>query len=238
MEKNNYLEAVQLLRTENHGILSTLSKKFNGYPFGSFTTFTSDRSRTIMLYMSDIAQHTINLKKDPRACFTVFKLVEKGDQQNSKRLSLMGDLKKIEETDSMIKRFRMFLPHSIKYSKIHGFNFYKLSIKQVRWIRGFGEIAWLNPKNWMDINPKWQAREQYIIQHMNDDHINSIISALHAQHNIRDKSTRMVALNIDGYYVETDQKLKFISFENHCLDLKQYKDELVRQAQQYREFEL
>ena len=89
--KDKYdLEAAYLLRTIDRGVLSTVSKKFTGYPFGSFTTFTTNRSRTIIIYASDLAQHTVNLKQDSKACLTIYGLKSDGDKQDSKRLSLIG----------------------------------------------------------------------------------------------------------------------------------------------------
>ena len=55
-------EAIQLLRSSKEAVLSTISEKFKGYPFGSFVTFISGQDRSIIIYASDIAQHTINLK--------------------------------------------------------------------------------------------------------------------------------------------------------------------------------
>ena len=34
--------------------------------------------------------------------------------------------------------------------------------------------------------PDWTYNEQFIIQHMNSDHSNSIVSTLNAQHRIKD----------------------------------------------------
>ena len=53
-------DAVKLFRSNNSGILSTMSKKYQGYPFGSFITYVSGKNRTLFVYTSDIAQHTIN----------------------------------------------------------------------------------------------------------------------------------------------------------------------------------
>ena len=87
-EKN----AAVLLRESNEGVLSTMSKKFEGYPFGSFTTFTTDRNRTVIIYASGLAQHTKNLLHNSKASLTIYNLKQNGDQQDSQRLTLLGDL--------------------------------------------------------------------------------------------------------------------------------------------------
>ena len=190
------LHAAKLLREANEGVLSTISKKFDGYPFGSFTTFTTDRDRSIIIYASDLAQHTKNLKNDSKASLTIYNLNKKGDQQDSQRLTLLGDLKLADNQDDCKKRFSLFLPHSVNYHKMHDFSFYKLEINQARWIGGFGQIAWLKTANWIKHSPKWLEREDSIIDHMNEDHSNSIVSTLNAQLDIKDPEAKMVALNI------------------------------------------
>ena len=233
-------DAVNLLRTSSEGVLSTISVRHQGYPFGSFVTYIADRDRSVIIYASDIAQHTINLKKDSKSCLTLFKLDDDYDKQNSSRMTLIGDLKCLPENDieNTKSRFEDFLPESKKYSNMHDFNFYRLHIDQVRWIGGFGKIAWLDNKNWKQKEPKWSKSEKSIIDHMNEDHGKNISSSLNAQHGIKDKNAEMFSLSIDGYYVRSKDEIFFISFKEICLNAKQYKDALVEQAQEYRNFEL
>ena len=60
-DKRNFeLEAVKLLRTSNEGVLTTISDKFEGYPFGSFITYITDRDRSVIIFASNLAEHTTN----------------------------------------------------------------------------------------------------------------------------------------------------------------------------------
>ena len=230
--------AINLMRNCREGVLSTVSKKYEGYPFGSFVTFISGADRGIIFYASDIAQHTINLKNNSKACITLFNLSE-GDKQDSARLSLMGDVKKIDkDVEEISRQFIEFFPESSQYSNMHDFNFYSLNISQVRWIGGFGKIAWLSSTNWNPIRPKWLKQEKSMIEHMNEDHSNSIVSALNAKLGIKDKHAKMLRLTMDGYYVSSKNKIYFLDFNLPCFTVKQYRDKLVEQAKEYRDFEL
>ena len=230
--------AINLMRNCREGVLSTVSKKYEGYPFGSFVTFISGADRSIIFYASDIAQHTINLKNNSKACITLFNLSE-GDKQDSARLSLMGDVKKIDkDVEEISRQFIEFFPESSQYSKMHDFNFYSLNISQVRWIGGFGKIAWLSSTNWNPIRPKWLKQEKSMIEHMNEDHSNSIVSTLNAKLGIKDKHAKMLRLTMDGYYVSSKNKIYFLDFNLPCFSVKQYRDKLVEQAKEYRDFEL
>ena len=230
--------AINLMRNCREGVLSTVSKKYEGYPFGSFVTFISGADRSIIFYASDIAQHTINLKNNSKACITLFNLSE-GDKQDSARLSLMGDVKKIDkDVEEISGQFIEFFPESSQYSNMHDFNFYSLNISQVRWIGGFGKIAWLSSTNWNPIRPKWLKQEKSMIEHMNEDHSNSIVSTLNAKLGIKDKHAKMLRLTMDGYYVSSKNKIYFLDFNLPCFTVKQYRDKLVEQAKEYRDFEL
>ena len=230
--------AINLMRNCREGVLSTVSKKYEGYPFGSFVTFISGADRSIIFYASDIAQHTINLKNNSKACITLFNLSE-GDRQDSARLSLIGDVKKIDkDVEEISRQFIEFFPESSQYSNMHDFNFYKLNISQVRWIGGFGKIAWLSSTNWNPTKPKWLKQENSMVKHMNEDHSNSIVSTLNAKLGIKDKRAKMLRLTMDGYYVSSKNKIYFVDFNLPCFTVKQYKDKLVEQAKEYRDFEL
>jgi len=87
--------------------------------------------------------------------------------------------------------------------------------------------------------PEWLSEiSNDIIEHMNKDHSNSIVSTLHAQHGIKDKDAKMSKLEVNGYFTISNEKLYFIDFENTCKSMGQYKNELIRNAKKYRNYEL
>ena len=237
--KKYELSATNLLRSTNSGILSTISKAYKGYPFGSYVTFITGPDRSIYIYASTLAQHTKNLFKDSKACITLSREKEDDDKQNSQRLTLMGDLEPVNENDKeyIKNRFHTFLPESKKYSKMHDFDFYKLSLHKIRWIGGFGEIAWLKNENWKPLSPKWLSKEMQMIEHMNQDHQNVICSTFKAQHGKVDKKAKIIALCVDGYFIRSKGEIFYINFDDICLNAKSYREMLISQAKQYRKFE-
>ena len=87
--------------------------------------------------------------------------------------------------------------------------------------------------------PVWLAQSaDRIISHMNSDHSNSIVSTLHAQFGIKDPAARMKNLKIDGYYISSNENLYFAKFARNCSSVDEYKEELIKHAQLYRNFEL
>ena len=87
--------------------------------------------------------------------------------------------------------------------------------------------------------PEWLMNaSDRIIEHMNEDHSNSIVSTLSAQHGIKDKNAKMDKLQVNGYFALSKQKLYFLEFEQVCNSAEEYKAELIKHAKQYRSYEL
>ena len=232
--------AVGLLRSSDTAVLSTISRSSDNYPFGSFITFASNTNRELLVYASDIAEHIKNILSDSRACATIFSVTTQGDKQTSARLSLIGDLVRVraDDTKNCEARFIKFLPESKEYSRMHGFNFYRLEIKKARWIGGFGQIGWLETSDWSTKAPAWEKNEAAMIEHMNGDHQNVICSALNAKFGIVDHDAEMLALCSDGYYISSGSGHYFIAFDQPCYSEGSVRAALVTQARAYRSFEL
>ena len=87
--------------------------------------------------------------------------------------------------------------------------------------------------------PIWLSQStDRIIGHMNSDHSNSIVATLHAQFGIKDPAARMDNLKVDGYYISSNENLYFAKFTRKCSSVDEYKEELIKHAQLYRDFEL
>tara|TARA_B100000579_G_C22841428_1_gene861802 strand:- start:2072 stop:2797 length:726 start_codon:yes stop_codon:yes gene_type:complete len=240
MEEFDYL-ATKLYRTSNSGILSTISKSNKDYPFGSFVTFVSLLDRSAYLYLSDIAEHTKNIKLQSKACLTILGQKKNNhDQQNNSRLSVMGNLLKIkeDELENCQKKFFSLLPESKNYANFHGFNFYKLEINKTRWIGGFGKIGWLDEKKWKCQKINWEKEEKKIIEHMNQDHTNTISAAINANYGIKDKNAKILFLTMDGYYAEANSKIYFIQTPQICKTSEDYRKNLISLAKEYIKFKI
>jgi putative heme iron utilization protein len=93
-------EALQFLRTTQSGVLSTLSAKFPGFPFGSVAPFVLDHSGQPIILISTIAEHTHNIIANPNVSLLVFAGDE--DLQANARLTLIGQAVKIDKGDALL----------------------------------------------------------------------------------------------------------------------------------------
>ena len=68
---------------------------------------------------------------------------------------------------------------------------------------------------------------------MNDDHSDSIVSTLNAQHGIKDKNAKMEKLAVNGYFASSKGKCYFLEFEKSCDSSEEYKIGLIKHAKKY-----
>ena len=65
---------------------------------------------------------------------------------------------------------------------------------------------------------------------MIEDHSNSILSTLNAQHGVKGEKAKMEKLEVNGYFASSRGKLYFLEFEDICNSVKEYKTELINHA--------
>ena len=72
------------------GSLSTHSRKFPGFPFGSMMPYAADQLGRPIFLISSMAMHTQNLQQDARASLLITQPDASGDPLGAARLTLLG----------------------------------------------------------------------------------------------------------------------------------------------------
>jgi len=197
-------EARQFLRATQSALLSTVSVKYSGYPFGSVAPFVLDHSGQPVLLISAIAEHTKNIISNPKVSLTVFSGDD--DLQASARLTLLGQALSIDKTDPDLRaRYLHYLPQAESYFAMHDFSFYRIRIDQVRYIAGFGKMGWLDRAEFsgspLMSESKLANQEAGIIGHMNADHAHSLIAYCKHYKNLDVIEPEMVGIDSEGFDV-------------------------------------
>jgi putative heme iron utilization protein len=199
-------EARKFLRSTRSGILSTHSVKFEGYPFGSVAPFVLDHNCQPIILISTIAEHTKNIQHNPKVSLLVF--AGEDDLQAGARLTLLGEANKIsKQHDADLRaRYLRYLPQAATYFDMHDFAFYRVHIHQARYIGGFGKMSWLSDIDLLDgidtTNAALASQESAIVEHMNQDHVHSMLRYCHYFHNVEVNHAQMLGIDYDGFDVE------------------------------------
>lgn len=144
----------KLIEQQSFGVLSTLSVDVDGFPFGSVTPYSLTETYNPLIFISNIAQHTKNIIKDNRVSLIILENLQDGseDPQKHGRASILGRATPLETTGNEAKYQRYFqrFPESEGYQNTHGFQLYEITPVRIRFIGGFGQIFWLEPKQLLD----------------------------------------------------------------------------------------
>jgi hypothetical protein len=130
------------VREGRHAVLSTLAE--DGTPFGSLVAYAFDDELRPYLFVSRLAEHTKNLVRDARASLLVQNTHE-GDPLAGARATLIGTFEKAPEAarEALVERFVARHPEAAIYATFPDFSVYRLSVRAVRVIEGFGVMGFV-----------------------------------------------------------------------------------------------
>lgn len=142
--------ARELVERSSSGVLCTLHVEFDGWPFGSVVPYALTAAGDPIVWLSDLAEHTRNLRADARASLFVADAEAAAAPQAGGRACLMGRARVAEDDARAGVEAAYFgrFPDAAAMGGIHGFAFHVLVVERVRWIAGFGAMGWLPRARW------------------------------------------------------------------------------------------
>ena len=207
------IHAVHRLWSESfHGLLSTHSIKFQGYPFGSLLPICRDQKGHPLLLISHLAQHTRNLDADPHCSLTLSETGE-GDIQQLARLTCLAKAEPVNSTSAAERYFRYY-PESRRYQKELNFNFYRLTTQQFYFIGGFGSARWFDVSRINPPAPFSTSDEAELLYQLNA-HQNDLLKRYMDQQGIAPESSPLEAVGADplGLDIRQGEHLHRLHFE-------------------------
>jgi heme iron utilization protein len=218
-----------LVQGRTDGTLSTLALDPAGYPFGSIVTFALDDAGAPLILMSTMAEHARNLAADPRASLLITAAGEGAGRLAVARATLVGTVVEVgaDEQEAATAAYLAAHPGAF-WARFPDFSVSRLQVEAIRYVRGFGEMSWVEPRDYADAEPDPLAdAEAGIVTHMNDDHPDALADMVAAFLDVEGTVTAVTMLACDRYGVElrltlapendhSDEGLAFgrIGFEN------------------------
>ncbi|KAF1056426.1 MAG: hypothetical protein GAK44_00243 [Pseudomonas delhiensis] len=224
--------ARELLLKEYRSVLSTQSKKWPGFPFGSVVPYCLDGAGRPLILISRIAQHTHNLKADPK-CSLLIGEREAADIQAVGRLTLLAEARQLEDAadiEAAAARYYRYFPGSADYHRAHDFDFWVLEPVQWRYIGGFGDIHWLAADSVTLANPFVGQIEAGMVGHMNADHTDAIAHYLELASVPGEGEAQLAGIDTEGFHLLRGQTLHWLPFPAPCADALAVRQALVQLA--------
>jgi len=222
-------EARRFTRAQHSGVLSTLSKRVEGFPFGSVAPFILDHSGRPVILISALAEHTKNIDADPRVSLIVQPYSP--DMQVTGRVTVLGQAQKLADKSELGPRYLRFHPQAADYFAMHDFCFYRIEPVRIRWIGGFGRIHWVEPARYLLPPSALAEQENGILAHMNADHTDSLRAYCRHVHGTETTSAEIIGIDPDGFDVRADQGLLRFDFDAPVADVQAARTALVALAQ-------
>ena len=186
------------------GTLSTLSRKQQGFPFGSVMPYGLDENGHPVFLISTMAMHTQNLQADPRSSLLVTQSGASGDPLGASRVTLLGNVLSIPEPEVAEAR-KLYLAryaNSKNWVDFEDFSFYRMDVMDVYYVGGFGVMGWVSASEFCHGKPDPLADvADEIIQHMNTDHGEALRVLSRAFAGIESQEAAMTSVDRLGFHI-------------------------------------
>ncbi|WP_018182282.1 HugZ family protein [Kaistia granuli] len=227
-----------VIRSAIAGSLATLDEA--GNPFATLVTIGLYPDGRPILSISDLAAHTHNLKRDPRASLLlVAPGGEGGNPLAGARITLVGTFEKTEDPVAAW-RYALHQGKAARASALPGFHYYAMNVTSSHLVAGFGNIAQVPAK---DLIPDYSDcqelldGEKMVVEHMNDDHAEAIGLYATKLLNLPAGAWRITGCDPDGIDIATSELRARLPFPTRATTVGQAGGHLKLFAKQARSME-
>jgi putative heme iron utilization protein len=133
----------RLARSVDRAALATTLA--DGRPYASLVLLAWDFDGAPLLLLSDLAEHSRNLARDPRQALLIDGTGGLADPLTGPRASLIGKAAPVGH-DRLLARFLARHPSAETYAGFADFKLYRVTLERAHFVAGFGRIRWIEGK--------------------------------------------------------------------------------------------
>jgi putative heme iron utilization protein len=227
-----------VIRSTIAGSLATLDEA--GNPFATLVTMATMPDGRPIFALSDLAIHTHNLKRDPRASvLLVAPGGENGNPLAGARITLVGTIERSDDPQAAW-RYALRQGKAASASALPGFHHYILNVTSSHLVAGFGNIAQVPAKDLLLDLSDCQALldgEKGVVEHMNEDHADAIALYAIKLLNLPAGNWRMTGCDPEGIDLATATQRAFLPFPTRATTVGEAGGYLKSFAKQARSLE-
>jgi putative heme iron utilization protein len=190
-----------LVHVGETGALATLARQHPGHPFASVMPYATDTDGCPVFLISSMAMHTQNLHADPRASLLVTQ-PDSSDPLASGRVTLLGEACRLDGAARDAARIAYLArhPNAAYWVDFEDFSFWKLDVTSLYFVGGFAAMDWVEAAEYRAARPDPLANvAASIMEHMNRDHADALVTYAQAYAGERVSDARMVAVDRLGF---------------------------------------
>ncbi len=203
IEEPSHAERVRTLAAQGStAMLSTVSKKQPGFPFGSLMPYALDAAGRPLFLISNMAMHTQNLRGDARCSLFLTQSGGDGEPLGAARATLVGEALPVPAEDLAAAREAYLArhPNSSNWVDFADFHFFRLNVVDVYYVGGFGVMGWVAATDYLQAAPDpLMASAAGMLSHMNADHQDSMIELARRHAHIEATAAAMTSVDRLGF---------------------------------------
>lgn len=181
-----------LLRAARTASLATATA---GQPFASLVSPACEADGSVLLLISELAEHTRHLRAEPRCSLLVSGAAEGANPATAPRVTVTG-LAQIADDPALKARYVAVHPYAEMYADFGDFHLWRLRPVQALYVAGFARIARIRGSDLLVGEAEvaaMAAAAGSIMDHCNADHPDAMAAIAG-----RDGDWRMVGVDVDG----------------------------------------
>ena len=193
-----------LVHLARSGMLSTLSRRHPGHPFGSVMPYAPDPKGAPLLLISSMAMHTQNLEADARASLLATQPGWAEDPLAGGRVTLMGRAARVSDRERGAAREAYLVRHpkAAFWVDFEDFAFWRLEVADVYFVGGFAAMDWVTGEAYAAARPDPLAdAAEGILEHMNRDHADALLTLSRAHADAAAEEATMLSVDRLGFRV-------------------------------------
>jgi putative heme iron utilization protein len=220
---------LRLIRAADRAVLSTLMPD-GGAPYGSLVLIACAPDGAPLMLLSDLADHTRNLKADSRASLLIDGTGGLDDPLTGARAALQGEIVPAGEDLVLRGRFLRRHPSAQRYAAFGDFNLYRFRLARAHLVAGFGRIHWLDGAAVLPggAPAALSDAEAEIVAHMNEDHGDAVALYANRLLGLQGVGWRLTGVDAEGCDLRRGGAVARLDFERWAGDAESARVELVR----------
>ena len=211
--------------------LGTIDRGDNG-PYVSLAMVAIDHDAAPLLYLSDLADHTENLKRDTRVSLLFDGTLASAVPLAGERATVQGRIAATGDP-RLLARYVAHQPDAAAYAGFRDFNLYRVEIERAHLVAGFGRIHWVEGgavRLQAGRVGELPEREAGILAHMNADHADAVQLYANRLLGRPGDAWRLTGIDPEGCDLRQDAAVARLRFATEVRDAAGARDELVRLA--------
>ena len=201
--------ARRLLRRLDRASLAT---SLAGAPYASLVLAATAPDGAPLLFISDLAQHTVNIAADSRVALLYDGTFGLREPLTGPRVTVLGRATRTSDP-RLEARFLARHRSAARYAGFADFHLYRVAVSRAHLVASFGRIEWIAADDLLPLGlAALAAAEGEIVRHMNADHADAVALYAKVLLGLPGEDWRLIGIDSEGVDLRRGDEIARLDF--------------------------